>query len=51
MDGVEEAIVAIVEAVISVIKIFLFIATIPLVMVYLFFRYRLEAKLRKEGKI
>lgn len=51
MDDVEEVIVAIVEGVISVIKILLFIATIPLVMVYLFFRRRLEAKLRKEGKI
>jgi len=51
MDVVEEAIVLIVEGVISVLKVLLFIATIPLIFIYLFFRYRTEAKLREERKI
>lgn len=46
-----EEIVVISKAITSILTMLLFIATSPLVFTYLFYRYRLEAKLRKERKI
>lgn len=51
LDEIYEAIDRVINGLVYILKIILFIATIPLVFIYLHYRYKVEKKLREQGKL